>query len=219
MSEQINIDQLNEEQLAKLQEQLAAKQAKARKEKEKAKAQYEKQRDRSIKQITGRARSLSELLKEFKAVISAEMESQHQALTEYGEIRSNSKGGFSITSSCGTMRVSRTRDTVPFWDERGIKAVSILKDVLEEIGKKRDKDLYNILMSFLAKNDKGELEYSRVLILEQHRNAFADDPRWIPALDLLLESYQINLRGYGYEVKVKNPEGKWDQINLNFSSL
>jgi hypothetical protein len=218
MSEQINIDQLNDEQLAKLQEQLAAKQAKARKEKEKAKVQYERQRDRSIKQITSRARSLSELLKEFKAVISAEMEAQHVALTEYGEIRSNSKGGFSITSSCGTMRVTRTRETEPFWDERGTKAVAMLKEFLEETAKKRDQDLFKILMSFLARNEKGDLEYAKVFSLLQHRNAF-DDPRWIEGLNLLEESFQIYLRAYGYEVKVKNPEGKWDQIGLNFTAL
>lgn len=218
MTETINIELLSPQQLEALQAQLAKKQAAAQKEKEKAKTQYEKQRDRSIKIITGKARSLSELLKEFKQLISGEMESQHQTLTEYGEIRSNSKGGFSITSSDGSMRVTRTRDTEPFWDERGSKAVAMLKDFLEETAKKRDKDLFEILMGFLSRNEKGDLEYSKVFLLLKHRNAFSD-PRWTEGLNLLEESFQVNLRGYGYEIKVKDEQGKWQNISLNFTAL
>lgn len=146
------------------------------------------------------------------------MEDQFNALTEYGEIRGNSKGGFSITSSDGTMRVTRTRDTEPYWDERSTKAVAMLKEFLEDTAKKRDKDLFEILMGFMAKNDKGDLEYSRVFHLLKHRHTFSD-PRWTEGLNLLEESFQTNLRGYGYEIKVKDEQGKWQSISLNFTSL
>lgn len=218
MTETINIESLSAAQIQQLQAQLQAKQAKEAKEKEKAKIKYEKDRDRSIQQIVNRARITQNNLANFKAMIQTEMDDQHIALTEYGEIRSNSKGGFSITSSDGTMRVTRTRDTEPFWDERGAKAVAILKDFLEETAKKRDKDLFEILMGFLSRNEKGDLEYSKVFLLLKHRNAFSD-PRWIEGLNLLEESFQVNLRGYGYEIKVKDPEGKWQAISLNFTAL
>jgi DNA-binding TFAR19-related protein (PDSD5 family) len=218
MSEQINIESLSPAQLEVLQAQLAKKQAAAQKEKEKAKTAYEKQRDKTIRQVVDKARIIQNNLANFKSLIAREMEQQNVALTEYGEIRSNSKGGFSITSSCGTMRVTRTRDTEPFWDERGSKAVAMLKDFLEETAKKRDKDLFEILMGFLSRNEKGDLEYAKVFMLLKHRNAFSD-PRWIEGLNLLEESFQVNLRGYGYEIKVKNPEGKWENITLNFTAL
>jgi len=218
MTDSINIDELTDEQMAKLQEQLAAKQAKAQKEKSKAKLKYESQRDRNIKDIVRTASQLNDKLAAFKLSLAVVMEDQHEALTGYGEIRGNSKGGFSITSNDGNMRVTRTRDTEPYWDERGTKAVAMLKEFLEETAKKRDKDLFEILMGFLAKNDKGDLEYSRVFHLLKHRNAFTD-PRWTEGLNLLEESFQTNLKGYGYEVKVRGTEGKWDNVGLNFTSL
>lgn len=218
MQEAINIDQLSPAQLIALQAQLAKKQAKAQKEKDKARMSYERQRENTIRKIVSRAKSLSQILLEFKQLIAEEMETQHQALTEYGEIRGNSKGGFSITSADGSMRVIRTRDTEPFWDERGTKAVVMLKEFLEETAKKRDKDLFEILMGFLSRNDKGDLEYAKVFHLLKHRNAFSD-PRWIEGLNLLEESFQVNLRGYGYEIKVKDEQGKWQMIGLNFTSL
>jgi hypothetical protein len=218
MTETINIDQLTPEQVEALQAQLQAKQAKVLKEKEKAKSKYERERDRNINNIVKLARGLNEKLTDFKRSISLTMESQHEALTEYGEIRSNSKGGFSITSSDGMMRVTRTRDTEPFWDERGTKAVAMLKEFLEETAKKRDRDLFEILMGFLSRNEKGDLEYAKVFQLLKHRNAFAD-PRWTEGLNLLEESFQVNLRGYGYEIKVKDEQGKWQNISLNFTSL
>jgi len=218
MTDSINIEELTPEQIEKLQADLAAKKSKAIKEKKRARMNYEKNRDKNIKNLVGRGKSLSNILAEFKMLISKEMEAQHQALTAYGEIRGNSKGGFSITSSDGNMRVTRTRDTEPYWDERGTKAVAMLKEFLEETAKKRDKDLFEILMGFLAKNDKGDLEYSRVFHLLKHRHAFTD-PRWTEGLNLLEESFQTNLKGYGYEVKVRATEGKWDSVDLNFTSL
>lgn len=216
--ESINIDQLTEEQVELLQQQLAAKQAKAQKEKDKAKAKYEKERDANIRNMVKTAEVLFDKLAAFKSVASTLMDSQHKALTEYGGIRGNSKGGFSITSADGTMRVTRTRDTTPSWDERGTKAVAMLKEFLEETAKKRDQDLFEILMGFLAKNDKGDLEYSKVMQLLQHRNTFKD-PRWTEGLDLLTESYQVHLRGFGYEFSKKDSEGKWENISLNFTSI
>ena len=214
----IDISKLTPEQIQTLQSQLAAQQVKAKKTKDRERLKYEKTRDKSIHQIHSKAGVLQANLSTFKSLIQELMEEQHQALTEYGEIRANSKGGFSITSSDGTMRVTRTRDTEPFWDERGTKAVAMLKEFLEDTAKKRDKDLFEILMGFLAKNDKGDLEYSRVFHLLKHRNTFSD-PRWTEGLNLLEESFQTNLRGYGYEIKARDPEGKWQSISLNFTSL
>ena len=216
--QEINIDSLSAEQIEALQAQLLKKQEKERALKEKTKRAYEAKRDKNIKSIVTQAINLHEKMLAFKTYISELMEEQHLALLEYREIRANSKGGFSITNQEGNLRVTRTRDTEPFWDERGTKAVAILKGFLEEMGRKRDAGLVKVLLGFLAKNDKGDLEYSRVFQLMKERNTF-DDPRWHEGLDLLLESYQVMLRGYGYEIKIRDGEGKWKNVSLNFTGL
>ena len=51
-----------------------------------------------------------------------------------------------------------------------------------------------------------------------------DDIRWIEGLRLVKEGYSSFLKAFGYEFKTKvitkeNPDGKWQNILLNFSSL
>jgi DNA-binding TFAR19-related protein (PDSD5 family) len=218
MTNPINIDSLSADQIEQLQAQLAKKAEAERKAKQKEKEAYERNRDRNIKKVVDFALKISDKVKAAKQDIALMMEEQHVALTEYGGIRSNSKGGFSVTSSDGMMRITRTRDTEPFWDERGTKAVAMLKEFLEDTAKKRDQKLFEILMGFLTRNEKGDLEYAKVFHLIKHRASF-DDPRWTEGLDLLQESFNINLRGYGYEISVKDTAGKWQKVNLNFTSL
>lgn len=218
MSETINIDQLTPAQEKALLKKLKAKQSKAQAAKEKAKVKYEKDRDKNIHNAVKTAQSLNEKLGNFKAVISQIMEAQHIALDQYGDLNGNSKGGFSIVNSTGDMKVSRTRDTMPQWDERGEKGVVLLHDFLYDTVKKSNQKMFSLLMRFLAKNEKGDLEYSRVMLLLKERDTY-DDPRWIEGIRLIEESYQVHMRGYGYEFFIKDSEGKWSRISLNFTSL
>jgi hypothetical protein len=179
---------------------------------------YEANRDQKIEAIITTAKTMFRELEEFKQFCHIEMDDQAIKLSDYGLLRSNSKGGFTITHSDGSMRVTRRRDTEPSWDERSTKAIELIKDFLGDTIKKRDKDLYEILMGFLQRNEKGDLEYSRVMSLFQHTDKF-DDQRWIEGLKLIKESYGNHLKGFGYEFKVKTESGHWKNLILNFSSI
>lgn len=218
MSETINIDQLTPAQEKALLEKLKAKQSKAQAAKEKTRVKYEKARDKNIQSTVKIAQGLSLKLEAFKVAVSEMMEAQHIALDGYGELRGNSKGGFSIVTTEGDMKVVRTRDTMPQWDERGEKGVALLHDFLYDTVKKADQKMFKVLMRFLARNEKGDLEYSRVMELLKERDVY-DDPRWVEGIQLIEESYQVHMRGYGYEFFIKDPEGKWSRISLNFTSL
>lgn len=62
------------------------------------------------------------------------------------------------------------------------------------------------------------MEYSKVFILIQHEQMW-DDKRWQEGIRLLKESYSVNLRGYGYEFKSLDEQGKWENLKLNFTAL
>ena len=194
-----------------------------RKKKEKAelakqKKIYEDKRNVTVNNAVSAAIELNQALQNFKKVVHQDMEEQAGFLSEYGLIRANSKGGFTITNSDNNMRVTRRRDTEPVWDERSAKAIELIKDFLGDAIKKRDTKMYEILMSFLQRNEKGELEYSRVMDLYTHEDKF-DDPRWKEGLRLMKESFSNHLKGFGYEFKIKGEDGKWQSVLLNFSSL
>lgn len=207
--------ELTEEQLEAKLKELRAKKAKAA---EREKKEYERKRDETINLIMKLALQTNEYLTELKNLCHNRMEEQAELLNNYGQMRSNSKGGFSITNEAGDYRITRRRDTEPIWDERSIKAQELIREFLGETIKKRDLKTYEILMSFLQKNEKGELEYARVMILLQHEAKY-DDPRWVEGLRLIKESYSNHLKGFGYEVKRKGADGKWQTVNLQFSSI
>jgi Protein of unknown function (DUF3164) len=197
---------------------LSKRKAAEKSKQEKERKAYLADKDGKTENILRTASALFKELGEFKQYCHIEMDKQAVALANYGEIRSTSKGGFSITHSDGTMQVTRRRDTEPTWDERSTKAIELIKEFLGDAIKKRDIKMYEILMSFLERNENGDLEYSRVMDLYKHEDKF-DDPRWKEGLRLIKESYTNHLKGYGYVFKQKDEHGKWQTIVLNFSSI
>lgn len=203
---------------AELEQLLKKRKANEAKKREAEKVAYEAHRDKVVANILTTARALHRELEEFKRYCHIEMDKQAIKLSEYGKIRSNSKGGFSVTNSTDDFRVTRRRDTEPVWDERSNKAQELIKDFLADTIKKRDKKLYEILLGFIERNQNGDLEYSRVMDLLKHEDKY-DDPRWKEGLKLIKESFSNHLKGFGYEFKIKGEDGKWQNILLNFSSL
>lgn len=204
--------------LKELEQLVKTRKASEKKKLEKEKAAYEKERDTKVFDLVNTARIMSKELEEFKTMCHISMDQQAVKLAEYGMIRSNSKGGFTVKNTDDTLRVTRRRDTEPTWDERSVKAQELIKDFLGDTIKKRDIKLYEILLGFIERNANGDLEYSRVMDLYKHEDKF-DDPRWKEGLRLIKESFSNHLKGYGYEFKVKDEHGKWQNILLNFSSL
>ena len=214
----IDLSQLSAEQLSDLENKLNQKKEQERKKRDQERKAYEADRDDFVLKIISKAKALSEQIKAFKIEVEKGMEHHAEKLNQYGEMRSNSKGGFTINNSNGQKQVKRLRDTEPSWDERADKAVELIKEVLGETVKKRDRDTYEILMSFIERNNKGDLEMSKVMNLLQHEDRYTD-PRWKEGLRLLREAYSNQLKGYGYAFKEKGEQGKWESISLSFSSL
>ncbi|MAO42133.1 MULTISPECIES: DUF3164 family protein [Leeuwenhoekiella] len=207
--------ELTEEQLEAKLKELRTKKAKAA---EREKKEYERKRDETINFLTSFAQQVHEQLVELKKLCHERMEEQAERLANYGKMPGNSKGGFSITNEAGDYRITRHRDTKPSWDERSVKAQELIKEFLTETVKKRDLKLYEILISFIQRNENGDLEYARVMNLLQHADKY-DDPRWVEGLRLIKESYSNHLRGFGYSIKKKDASGKWELINLQFASI
>jgi leucyl aminopeptidase (aminopeptidase T) len=201
-----------------LEQLLAQKKEKERKDRDKKRKEYEEHRDVVVETMVSKARDVSSILTAFKKELNEAFELQKERLEEYGAIRGNSKGGFSIQHTSGNFKAVRTRATSPKWDERSEKALVLISDFLRDTVKKKDQKIYDILKTFIQKNDKGELEYSKVMHLLSHKDKY-DDPRWVEGLNLIQESYSIDLRGYGYEFYTKNEEGKWEKIEINFTAI
>lgn len=185
----------------------------------KAKKKYESNKDTSIEELIDEAIEVSLAIARFKSKVHSVMDIHRDEINEYGGIRSNSQGGFTIENSQHNKRIMRRRDTDPSWDERANKAVEIIKDFLLSEGiKKTAGRVHPILMGFIQRNNNGDLEYAKVMELLKYEDTF-QDPRWVNGLQLIKEGYSITFKKFGYEFKTKDQNGKWQRLELNFSSL
>lgn len=203
-----------EELEAALKKRKAAEAKKLAEEKEK----YENERDEAVQKMISNAAIINNHLIKFKNELHKLFNDYEKKLQEYGKMNKQSKGGFSLISADGQMKATRIRSTEPHWDERSTKAVQLIKEFLGDTVKKRDKKLFEILLSFIEKNKNGDLEYNKVMSLIQHEDKYNDE-RWKEGLRLIKESYNIHMRGYGYEFFMKTSEGKWHKIELSFPRI
>ncbi|WP_394749511.1 DUF3164 family protein [Spongiimicrobium salis] len=217
-NEDMKDTQEKEPTIEELEAMLAKKKAAERRKREKERKDYEERRENTVVKLHKEAVQVNELLGLLKESCHDLMEKQAQDLNGYGEMPGNSKGGFTIKSKDGSIAVTRRRDTQPRWDERSIKGASLIREFLGDTVKKRDKDTYEMLMSFLARNENGDMEYSRVMVLLQHRDRFEDN-RWLEGLRLINESYSTHMKAYAYVFKVRGAGDKWETLELNFSAI
>lgn len=212
------METVNELSLDELKKLVAAREKKEKAQREKAKKAYESKKNNTVDELIEEAEQLSLALGRFKSKVHVVMEQQSKELAEYGSIRSNSKGGFTLPHGDGRKAITRRRDLDPVWDERADKAVLLIKDFLSDTVKKRDADLHDILMGFLERNAKGDLEYAKVMELLHHEDKFKDE-RWVEGLQLIKESYSLSFKAFGYDFKQRDEHGKWRRVELNFSAL
>lgn len=210
----MDITQLSTEELKQA---LAMREANEQKHKEQVRKNYEARRNALATQLVKEAF-------EIEAVITAFHEKAKKALMEfreesrqYGGLRANSKGGYSIESESG-MKATLRFHAIWAFDERAGMAEELLKEFLADTVKKRDVPVYEILMSLLERNSDGKLEPRRVMEIIKHESKFTDE-RWVKAIKLLKESYHEQASKYYMEFAVKNADGKWEAVNLNFSAL
>lgn len=215
MSTQKSIEDMSVEELTA---QLAAKQKAEKAKEQKAKKEYEEGRDAIIKHLIDEASDIGGTLSYLMKEATARMDEQKKKLDEYGKIRSNSKGGFKIETSDGRYRIIRQYRAINDYDERATKAEELMKDFLLDTVKKKDKDLFEIIMSLLERNKAGRLEYSRIQSLYKHEDKY-DDPRWVEAIRLFKESFNQTGSKFAIYFYERDENGVYQPINLNFSSL
>ena len=209
-------------------ENLTAKQLeellKKKKKEEKAanlqkRVQYELERDRLVNDLVKDARKLHEQMSFFKAKAMETMEQFRQTAKEYGDIKSSSKGGFGLRSSDGSMKVVLERNSKTEYDERAHQAEELLKEFLIDKVRKRDQKAYRAIESLLTRNRKtgqyNPVSINSLLAIEDNY----DDERWIKAMQLFRESFQVIDVSLNVAFYQKDNLGKDELIPLTFSSI
>lgn len=210
------VDQMTVEELQALLEKKVKNQI-AQKKKERE--GYEKFVDESASEIVRNAINLNKQLAEFKANSVEMLNTMRDKLNEYGAIRANSKGGFLVRTKDGQYKLLYKFSSICDWDERADKGEALLRDFLSDVIKKRDKDLFELILGLLEKNKQGKLEFSRMQALYSREHLFKD-PRWVEAIRLFKESFRVVDSKMRLEFHRRDEATKqWIPISLNLSTI
>lgn len=211
----IDLSKLSAEELEAA---LATKKEEARKEAVRQRALYEMHRDEIVTRRVKQARRLAKILKEFKKETLKEIEDFREKANAYGDIRSTSKGGFSLRNSETGERLSLDRNVDVEYDERADMAEDLIKDFLQDKVKKRDQSDYNAISALLQRNKAGKFSPASIGKFLSIRDNY-DDERWIKAMTLFEESYQVREISYSVSFYEKNTMAKDTALVLNFASI
>lgn len=212
----MNVKDLTEEQLL---EALEQKKEQKRKQAVKAKENYENERDTLVTKMCGSALYIHQLMREFKTESIHNLDDFHAKAKAYGDVRSSSKGGFSLRSSDGEYKVSYDRNTMVEYDERADLAEEQLRDFLAHMVKKKDEKAYEIITTLLERGKSGQFNPIAINQLIKMEDKF-NDPRWVKAVQLFKESHAVNLISYSVSFYTKNAEtGKDEIIRLSIPSI
>lgn len=208
----------NELSIEELEQMLKEKRDAEKREYAKKREAYETNRNNMVERLVSVAQALHQDMAMFKQRTIMELEDFRKEAEAYGEIRSNSKGGFTLRNTDGSMKVMYERNVVSEYDERADMAEELLKDFLGDMVKKRDAAAYEVITGLLQRGSKGEFNPAAISALLKMEDKF-DDERWTKAIKLFKESYNSRLVAMNVSFYIKNDMEKDEAIKLTFSSI
>lgn len=204
--------------LIELEQELQARRIAEQEKRDKEKKAYETNRNKKVNRIAHQATRLNKILTTFKQDVDSTFTDMKEQCDAFGDVRKNSQGGFTLTNTDNSFRISRKLDSTPVWNELCDKGVSLIKGFLVSNLKSKDKNLFEILMTFLEKNKKGDMNYPSIMKLLKHEDKF-QDKEWQEGCKLLRENFTTDFKKYYFVFSRKNEKGEWENINLNIASI
>lgn len=211
---EINLDNLNADQLAQLEQQLEAK-----KKADKARIQadrdaYTELVDETVRDMVKRLQNLSSEMAAVKAEVFAAFDTIIKTKEELFKVKLDRKSD-TFTTRDGQMSIQLGYRTLDAYDDTVDAGIAMVKEYLGTLAKDDNSAaLVDTVMSLLSKNRKGELKASRVLELERLATK-SGSREFMEGINTIKAAYKPAKSGQFISVTIKNDEGK--DVNLPLS--
>lgn len=215
---EINLDNLNADQLAQLEQQLEAK-----KKADKARIQADREAytelvDETVRSMVKRLQNLSSEMAAVKAEVFAAFDSIIKTKEELFKVKLDRRSD-TFTTRDGQMSIQLGYRTLDAYDDTVDAGIAKVKEYLATLAKDDNSAaLVDTVMSLLAKNRKGELKASRVLELERLA-AKSGSPEFMDGINTIKAAYKPVKSGQFISVTIKNDEGKDENLPLSIGSM
>lgn len=181
-------------------------------------AQYvptlDKKKDRTAHKLAKKARWINEKLAEFKEKLFTECDGIWEEMLKAADVRTGEKG-YTIHSFDKSIKVEVSQSQRIEFDDQIQLAKAKLFEWLDTKLDENDGDIRQVV-HHAFETRKGKLDTDRVLSLFRLK---IKDKLWNEAMDLVKGSVQRNISRRYARIYVKDQQGQYQLLDLNFSSV
>ncbi len=211
----INLETLTESQLVNA---LAKKKQLREQSNLKKRKQFENANEIFCNRTAERFSKLSQELKKLKEETIYEANRLYTEMYQLNGKKPKEVKSFSRKNKTGDILVTVDfQERIEFTEEANVH-INAIKDIFKNKFANRNKALYNILDRLLIKGNKGEYDPK---LLAKSRKQVKDlgDNKLIEEFEKLSDCQRVTGSAKYCRVKIKDKNNKWQDINIQFSSL
>nr|DAW76789.1 MAG TPA: Protein of unknown function (DUF3164) [Caudoviricetes sp.] len=201
------------------QELLATLQREANEEKNNRRQAYEELREKFAQDVQARLNDVVTAVTEFREWLENESRAFRDVMAEYGQLRSESQGGFTMTVA--DFRLTVAANKVKGFDERADMAAERLVDYLKRYvqctEKGTDDPMYQLAMTLLERNKSGDLDYKSISKLYDLETRF--DAEYAEIMQLFKESNVIQRNAQNFYFHRRDDVGVWRKVEPSFCRM
>lgn len=160
-------------------------------------------------------------VKGFKQWLEKESEGFISVMRDYGQLKNADQRNYTITD--GDFRLQVASNSVKGFDERADMAaerlVAYLKNYMQKSEKGQEDPMYQLAMTLLERNQRGDLDYKSISKLYELEDRF-DDQEYKDIMTLFKESNVVQKTAVNYYFFRRHKEtGVWMRIEPSFCRL
>ena len=200
-------------------ELLAALKKEANQERNGRRQAYEDLREKFAQEVRENVEELVVAVTGFRDWLDSECRAFRDVMAEYGQLRSESQNGFTMT--VGDFRLTVAANNVKGFDERADMAaerlVDYLKRYVQQTEKGTDDPMYQLAMTLLERNKSGDLDYKSISKLYDLETRF--DAEYAEIMQLFKESNVVQRNAQNFYFHRRDEAGVWRKIEPSFCRM
>jgi hypothetical protein len=175
-----------------------------------------KHRDRYVERIVTNARKLEDQMKKKKSQFMRWIDEHLAYVDRQTKVERNGKGNVTLTNYSGDLQVEFSLSDIIEFDERLQNAKALIDQCLKKWTKDAAPEIRAVIDEAFEVDKKGKVNTAKILRL---RSIKIKDTDWQKALDMIADSIEVSGTRQYLVIRERDASGKWQTINLNFSSI
>lgn len=184
----------------------------------KQKEAFETEKSLFVVETANEFKAANELLANLKKKTLAKAQELYERMFVMNGKEVKEQNSFTFKSEDGKMKVQVERQERFEFNEHAIVHINTIKDIFRKKFEDRNKGLYNLLDGILMRNTKGDYDAKLLTKARNQVNKLGDEGL-IAEFDKLVDCQRVTGSAMYCRAYIVDEHGKWQDINVQFSSL